>query len=71
MKTETESGFARKWESEPGESVLLSLTPVEVLDLRMLRVQLLRVQAEPWSRCDWARDATAYRAVVEKILSAV
>lgn len=49
----------------------LNLTPVEVLDLRMLRIELLRFQPNAFNKSDRARDAVRYLAVIEKILNAV
>lgn len=65
MKTESEKA------GEPVSEIRTALTPVEVLDLRMLRVELLRFQPDGFNKCDRARDAVRYLAVIEKILNAV
>jgi hypothetical protein len=50
--------------------VSVELTPDEVIDLRMLRFELVKFQPGPGNKCDRARDAVRYLRIVDKILRA-
>jgi len=52
-------------------NVSVELTEEEVVDLRMLRYQLLSYQPDPFFKCDQRREAERYLRLVDKILSAV
>lgn len=48
---------------------ILPLSYTDICDLRMLRQELLGYQPTAFNKCERARDAVRYLALVEKLLS--